>query len=258
MRQTDPANFRKGMLGRMREAARGALDFVYPPCCPGCQVILGRHAGICARCWASLRFIERPYCEVLGLPFAHDLGPGILCADAIADPPPFTRLRSAVVHDGLARNLVHGLKYRDRTDLAPMMAQWMVRASDGLIADCDAVVPVPLHRYRLLARKFNQAAELARAIAHQTGKPLATGLLKRKRRTRQQIGLSANARRENVQGAFSVAEAGRVELAGKRILLVDDVYTTGATVAAATRALKRGGAGEVRVLTFARALSDHI
>lgn len=258
MTQTGIAKFRDIVLGSSRSAARAVIDFVYPPICPGCQMIVGRHAGICARCWSTLRFIERPFCEVLGVPFSQDLGTGILSADAIANPPPFARLRSAVVHDGLARTLVHSLKYRDRTDLAPMMAAWMVRAADGEIEACDAIVPVPLHRYRLLARKFNQSAELARAIARQTGKPLVLGALQRTRRTKQQIGLSAAARLDNVQGAFSVTQHGKEALFGKRILLIDDVYTTGATVSAATRALKRGGAAEVSVLTFARALADHI
>ncbi|MDR6759667.1 ComF family protein [Mycoplana sp. BE70] len=234
------------------------VDFVYPPTCPGCQVAVGRHAGICGPCWSSLRFIERPYCEVLGMPFSQDLGPEILSADAIANPPPFARLRSAVVHDGLARTLVHGLKYRDRTEMAPMMAAWMVRAGADLVEACDVIVPVPLHRYRLFMRKFNQSGELARAIARQTGKPLVIGALRRTRRTRQQVGLSAAARQDNVQGAFAVTPFGKAELFGKRVLLVDDVYTTGATVSAAARALKRGGAAEIGVLTFARALGNHI
>lgn len=258
MTQTGLRKFRTFACDASRTAFATAIDFVFPPVCPGCQVLLGRHAGICPSCWSGLRFIERPYCDVLGVPFSHDLGSGILSADAIANPPPFARLRSAVAHDGLGRTLVHNLKYRDRTDLAPMMAGWMIRAADGLIEGCEVIVPVPLHRYRLLARRFNQAAELARAIAQKTGKPLLVGALKRSRRTRQQIDLGANARRQNVQGAFSVTQWGRSDLFGKRVLLIDDVYTTGATVAAATRALKRGGAAEVCVLTFARALADHI
>ncbi|PTM96601.1 ComF family protein [Mycoplana dimorpha] len=258
MTQSAMARFGAIVGGRCKNAAATVIDFIYPPACPGCQVLLGRHAGVCAACWSSLRFIERPYCEVLGAPFSHDLGPGILCADAIADPPPFSWLRTAVAHDGLARTLVHSLKYRDRTDLAPMMAGWMVRAADGLVGTCDVIVPVPLHRYRLLARKFNQAAELARAIARLTGKPLLVGALRRTRPTKRQVGLGIRARQENVQGAFSVTEAGKAALLGKRVLLIDDVYTTGATVAAATRTLRRNGAAEVGVLTFARALADHI
>ncbi|MDR7145536.1 ComF family protein [Rhizobium sp. BE258] len=205
-----------------------------------------------------MRFIERPYCEVLGLPFSHDLGAGILCAEAIANPPPFDRLRSAAIHDEAVRDLVHGLKYRDRVDLAPMMAGWMLRAADGTVEICDAIIPVPLHRSRLLSRKFNQAAELARHIASLSGKPLLPATLLRVKRTEQQVGLGARAREDNVRGAFALARGHENDVFGKRVVLVDDVYTTGATVAAATRALRKAGAADISVLTFARALSEPI
>lgn len=229
-----------------------AVDTLFPPQCAGCGVLTGRHRGVCASCWSALKPIERPYCEVLGLPFSHDLGEGIVSADAIAHPPVFNRLRSAVLHEGIARGLVHGLKYRDRTDLSQMMGEWMVRASDGHVEAADGIVPVPLHTFRLLSRRFNQSAELSRVIAKVSGKPHLTQVLKRTRRTRQQVGLSATARADNVRNAFSVTEEGKALLAGKRIVLVDDVYTTGATVSAATRALRRAGVAEVTVLTFAR------
>lgn len=246
-------------LGRgLRGLIAAAVDAVYPPVCTGCGRMVGQHRGVCPACWATLRLIERPYCEVLGLPFSHDLGAGILSADAIANPPVFDRLRSVAIHDGIARSLVHGLKYRDRTDLAIMMAGWMVRASDGTVEACDAILPVPLHAYRLWGRRFNQSAELARAIARLSGKPyLATALIRTKR-TARQVGLGAQARENNVRGAFAVTEAGKTALFGKRVVLVDDVYTTGATVSAATRALKKAGAGDVTVLTFARAMSGLI
>lgn len=246
-------------LGRgLRGLIAAAVDAVYPPVCTGCGRMVGQHRGVCPACWATLRLIERPYCEVLGLPFSHDLGAGILSADAIANPPVFDRLRSVAIHDGIARSLVHGLKYRDRTDLAIMMAGWMVRASDGTVEACDAILPVPLHAYRLWGRGFNQSAELARAIARLSGKPyLATALIRTKR-TARQVGLGAAAREGNVRGAFAVTEAGKTALFGKRVVLVDDVYTTGATVSAATRALKKAGAGDVTVLTFARAMSGLI
>ncbi|MBB5535143.1 ComF family protein [Rhizobium giardinii] len=246
-------------LGRgLRGLITAAVDAVYPPVCTGCGRMVGQHRGVCPACWATLRLIERPYCEVLGLPFSHDLGAGILSADAIANPPVFDRLRSVAIHDGIARSLVHGLKYRDRTDLAIMMAGWMVRASDGTVEACDAILPVPLHAYRLWGRRFNQSAELARAIARLSGKPyLATALIRTKR-TARQVGLGAQARENNVRGAFAVTEAGKTALFGKRVVLVDDVYTTGATVSAATRALKKAGAGDVTVLTFARAMSGLI
>lgn len=242
----------------MRRAAGAVLDLVYPPVCAGCGVLTGGPPGLCARCWSQLPFIERPFCEVLGTPFSHDLGPGILSADAIADPPPFDRLRSAALHDARARALVHALKYRDRTDLAPMMARWMLRAAEGAVEAADAVVPVPLHRFRLFWRKFNQSAELARALGALAGKPVLFNAVSRSRHTRRQIGLGTRARKDNVRGAFAVTEAGRAALFGRRVVLVDDVYTTGATVAAVTRALKRAGAAEVTVLTFARALPGPI
>lgn len=233
-------------------------DLIYPPACPGCGVSTGAHRGLCPVCWSGIRFIERPYCEVLGSPFSHDLGSGILSAEAIADPPVFDRLRSAAVHDGVVRDLVLNLKYRDRTDLAPMMAGWMLRASDGMVAACDAIVPVPLHRTRLFSRKYNQAAELARHLSRLSGKPLLAATLLRTKRTSQQVGLGARARQDNVRGAFAIPEARAADVFGRRIVLIDDVYTTGATVSAATRALKKAGASDVTVLTFARAVGELI
>ena len=245
---------RQGLARRLRGLAGAALDLVYPPACAGCGVLLGSGAGLCPGCWSKLAFIERPYCEVLGTPFSHDLGPGILSADAIANPPPFERLRSVALYDDLARNLVHSLKYRDRTDLAPMMAGWMLRAGDGAVEAADVIVPVPLHRLRLIWRKFNQAAELSRALAALSGTPVLIDAVRRTKRTRRQIGLSPRARAENVRSAFAVTPEGREALFGRRVVLVDDVYTTGATVAAVARTLKRAGAADVTVLTFARAL----
>ncbi|WP_372353268.1 ComF family protein [Pararhizobium sp. YC-54] len=245
---------RRGLRGLMA----AAVDAVYPPVCAGCGRMTGQHRGVCPACWSTLRLIERPYCEVLGLPFSHDLGAGILSADAIANPPVFERLRSVAIHDGIAKSLVHGLKYRDRTDLAVMMAKWMIRASDGHVRACDAVVPVPLHAFRLWNRKFNQSAELARVIARMSARPYLPSALIRIKRTARQVGLGASQRQDNVRGAFQVTEAGKAALFGKRIVLVDDVYTTGATVSAATRALKKAGAADVTVLTFARAMSGLI
>lgn len=233
-------------------------DIVFPPSCANCHCRTGRHGGLCPRCWSSMRFIERPFCEVLGTPFSHDPGPGMLSAEAIAHPPVFDRLRSVALHEGIARDLVHDLKYRDRTDLAPMMAGWMVRAGGEALSACDAVIAVPLHRSRLFSRKFNQSAELARHVARLSGKPFSPRALHRRKRTAQQVGLTANARALNVRGAFAVPESCLPDVFGRRIVLIDDVFTTGATVSAATRALKRAGAAEVSVLTFARAFSGPI
>ena len=233
-------------------------DFVYPPTCPGCGVLTGRHAAFCGRCWSQIRYIERPFCEVLGIPFSYDPGPGMLSAQAIAEPPVFDRLRAVAIHEGAARNLVHSLKYRDRTDLAPMMARWMLRAAADHVANCDGIVPVPLHRARFAWRKFNQAAELGRHVAHQSSKPFLPGVLRRVKRTSRQVGLTARGREDNVRGAFALAEGHEAHVFGKRLVLIDDVYTTGATVSSATRALKKAGAAEVTVLTFAMAVAGPI
>lgn len=227
-------------------------DLALPPHCLACQRPVARLGALCPTCWGELRLIEKPYCAALGIPFAYDLGAGALSAEAIADPPPFERCRAVAAFDDVARRLVHGLKYRDRLELAKWMGGWMARAGGELTADADLVIPVPLHRRRLWWRRFNQSAALAKAVADAAHKPLATGVLARVKATEQQVGLTAAERDKNVRGAFRVPAGEKPGLAGRRVLLVDDVYTTGATVKAATRALLRGGAKAVDVLVFAR------
>jgi ComF family protein len=179
-----------------------------------------------------------------------------LSAEAIADPPPFRRLRSAVLHRGAAQRMAVALKFHDRTDLAPWMARWMQRAGRELLDECDVILPVPLHRWRFWQRRFNQSAELARALARSSALPFAPQALNRIRRTEQQIGLGSKERKRNVDGAFRVPKEQEIHVRGRRVLLIDDVYTTGATVKAATRALLRGGAKSVDVLTFSRVPPD--
>jgi len=236
----------------VRALAGSSVNVLLPPHCLGCEMPVAETGSLCARCWGRLTLIERPYCERLGTPFSYDLGTGALSAEAIADPPPFERLRAVAAHDDMARKLVHGLKYGDRLDLARWMAQWMARAASELTRDADVIVPVPLHRRRLWTRRFNQSAALGLCIAEIAGKPFAPTALRRLRATRQQVGLSATERATNVRGAFAVPPAERAAIAGRRVLLVDDVYTTGATVKAATRALLRAGATAVDAVTFAR------
>lgn len=235
----------------MRRAGGGIVRFLWPPHCLACDTRVGEDGGLCARCWGGLALIERPYCERLGTPFAFDPGGGALSPEAIADPPPFGRLRAVARHDDVARQLVHSLKYRDRLDLARWMALWMGRAGASLVADAELVMPVPLHRRRLWQRRFNQSALLASEIARAAGKVFAPEALARVKATRQQVGLSATERAKNVAGAFAVPDAARGIIAGRRVLLVDDVYTTGETSKAATKVLLRAGAAAVDVLVFA-------
>lgn len=235
---------------------QNCVNLLFPATCFGCQSIVSQPATFCPQCWSAIRFIEPPYCPVLGTPFAYDCGPHFLCAEAIADPPAFGRLRSAVRHAGAAQHMVVALKFYDRTDLAPWMARWMYRAGRQLLEECDAIIALPLHKRRFRQRSFNQAAELGRALAKLSGKPFLPQAVQRVRNTKPQIGLGIKARQRNVDGAFRVDERHEILIHGRRIVLVDDVYTTGSTVKAATRALLRGGALSVDVLTFSRVLTD--
>ena len=227
-------------------------DAILPPTCLSCDAAVKEQGSVCVRCWREIRFIEKPYCSVLGSPFAYDLGEEAQSAQAIAYPPVFNRARSAVLYDETARKLVQGLKFSDRTDLAPWMAQWMVRASRDFNLENTLVLPVPLHRRRLFARRFNQSAELARNIATLSQLTYAPELLIRFRATRQQVGLGVKERKKNVNGAFRVPKGMGIHIKGRSVLLIDDVYTTGATLDACARALKRSGAAEINCLTFAR------
>jgi len=237
------------------QAARAALDTLYPPICLACRAATSEADALCSTCWRAMRFIERPFCDRLGSPFEHDLGEGLLSPQAVTDPPVFQRARAvARFEDGPARRLVHRLKYSDRGELARPMGAWMARAGADVLADADAITPVPLHARRLWTRRFNQAAALAREIARRTGKPFEPALLRRVKSTRSQVGLSREQRVQNMQGAFRAASDAPVR--GRRIVLVDDVLTSGATANAAARALLRAGAAQVDLIVFARVVTS--
>jgi len=250
-RPTAAAQFRRALRGTLRFA----LDLALPPLCPSCREPLGDGVGLCASCWSKLSFIEPPYCARLGIPFLYDPGPGLLSMEAIANPPAYDRARAAVRYDDVARALVVSYKYSDRMDLAPLMGRWMVRAGGELLADADALIPVPLHWRRLWARRFNQSAALAGVIAQSSGVPVLHTALKRVRATPQQVGLSKAERADNVQGAFRVPAEEKANVAGRRLVLVDDVLTSGATLDTCARALLRAGAAHVDALIFARVVS---
>ena len=243
------------LRGGFRAVLRHALDAALPPLCPSCRDPLGDGVGLCAACWSKLSFIEPPYCARLGIPFTYDPGPGLLSMEAIAAPPAYDRARAAVRYDDTARALVLSFKYGDRLDLAPMMGQWMARAGRELLKDSDALIPVPLHWSRLWSRRFNQSAALAGSISNAVGVPVLHDTLKRVRATPQQVGLSKTERADNVQGAFKVPPGQKAEVAGRRLVLVDDVLTSGATVDTCARALLRAGAKHVDVLVFARVVA---
>ena len=250
----------RGALNACRDAfahlPKLALDVALPTLCVSCREPVDGE-GVCAACWAKLSFIAPPFCPRLGIPFVYDPGPELLSMEAIASPPAYQRARAAVRYDDVARTLVHSLKYQDRTDLAPAMGRWMARAGQELLADADVLVPVPLHWRRGWSRRYNQSGALARVISRQSGVKLASEALRRIRATEQQIGLSRPQRAANVQGAFKVAPERSADIAGRRVILIDDVLTTGATTDACARALLRAKAAQVDVLVFARVVDSH-
>jgi ComF family protein len=230
---------------------RLALDIALPTLCVSChEPVAGE--GVCAACWAKLSFIAPPFCARLGIPFVYDPGPGLLSMQAIAAPPAYQRARAAVRYDDVARTMVHALKYQDRTDLAPIMGRWMARAGQELLADADALVPVPLHWRRGWSRRYNQSGALAGVIGQSSGLPVIGDVLRRVRPTLQQVGLSRADRALNVQGAFKVPLEKKSAVQGRRIVLIDDVLTSGATANACAHALLRARAASVDVLVFAR------
>jgi ComF family protein len=214
------------------------------------------HDTLCATCWSRIDFIRPPICDRLGLPLPFATGDVSLSAAAMAHPPVFDRARAAAQYSGLMRRLIHDLKFHDRDDLTVLLGSWLTETGGALLRDADILVPVPLSRSRLLRRRFNQAARLSGEIQRRTGVPMDPYSLVRVRSTASQVGLSRTEREENVRGAFAVREDRRDRIDGRRVVLVDDVITTGATVSAATRALRRAGAESVSVLALAMATGD--
>lgn len=235
-----------------RRGARGLLDLLYPPICLNCEAPVAVADGLCASCFRQLRPITAPMCPRLGIPFQISLGPDALSAEAIADPPPFDRARSAVIYNDVARALVSRLKYGDRPELALFCAKLMTTAGAEFWTARPVLLPVPLHPLRQIGRRYNQSLELARAIARRTDLPVDAGLVRRTRATPRQVGLSAAARARNVAGAFAVHPDALARTRGRPVVIVDDVVTTGSTVKALTRALNRAGIERVDVISFAR------
>jgi ComF family protein len=253
------AGARLRLAAARRRLGRGAglvLDAVLPPLYLACTVPVDAHGALCAGCWTGVAFIAPPHCAICGLPFEFDPGAGAVCGSCAAAPPAFDRARAAMRYGDVSRRLVVGFKHGDRTHAAPAFGRWLARAGGELARDADIVAPVPLHWRRLAHRRFNQAALLAQALVAalpaDVRPVLAPDLLVRRRATPTQGGLGATARRRNVRGAFALRRPHDDPVAGRRVLLVDDVLTTGATLEACARLLKAEGAVAVDVLTLAR------
>jgi ComF family protein len=236
---------------RTTSLVRAALDFLYPP-----RALDGSAAqgglGLPAEVWSKIAFLDGPVCDGCGVPFEYDMGEGVRCPACMAKPRAFDRARAACLYDETSREPILKLKHGDRLDLAPMLARWISRAAWPLVEDADVVAPIPMHPFRLLRRRFNQAAEIARPLARLTGLTYLPDALVRVRATPSQAGKSGGARRRNMAAAFAVPPGRAHQVAGKRVLLIDDVLTTGATAEACARALKAAGAARVNVAVAAR------
>jgi ComF family protein len=240
----------------LRRGAALVVDALLPPLCLGCHAVVETPGTLCAPCWAKVAWLAPPLCACCGLPFEFDPGvaaPGELrCAACLRDPPAFARARAVFRYDEASRNLILAFKHADRTQAAPAFGHWLARAGGELLAAADIVAPVPLHWLRLAWRRYNQSALIAQAAARAAGRPCVPDLLVRRRRTPPQGAFGRAERRRNVRRAFAIDARHAGAVTGARILLVDDVFTTGATVEECARTLLAGGAAAVDVLTLAR------
>lgn len=228
------------------------FDLLLPPLCLNCEAPVGGNQTLCPDCWKAINFVAPPWCASCGAPFEVPVEAGTLCGECIAYPPDFSAARSAMIYDDASKRLILGFKHNDRLHPAEALAGWLHRAGAELWDKTDAIIPVPLHRWRLFKRRYNQAALLAHELGKRAGKSVVVDGLIRVIATPAQGHMNREDRKRNVAGAFSVNPRRADVLAGKTVVLVDDVFTTGATVNECSRILRKAGVGEVYVLTLAR------
>jgi ComF family protein len=236
----------------LRKFRAGLVDLLYPPRCLACMAATDAPHGLCPACWKETHFIAGAACAKCGTPLMGETVEGDLCDGCLRRPPAWDRGAAAVVYARAGRRVVLALKHGDRLDTVGPLAAWMTAAGRGLIAEADLIAPAPLHWLRLMKRRYNQSAELARSIGRAAGRPVAADLLTRTRATRPQEGMDRDARAANQAGAFAVTRRWRARLPGRSVLLVDDVLTSGATLSACADCLRAGGAARVDVLALAR------
>ncbi len=227
------------------------LDFLFPPICLSCSKHVGEWGQFCNTCWSNLVFIEKPLCKQCGSPFDFKIEDDTLCGKCIQTKPHYDRVRSIFLYNDVSKKIILNLKSYDSTHLALYMAKYIKKAPDDLLSNADIIAPVPLHWKRLLKRKFNQSSLILQHLDIDADKKYYD-LLYRKKNTPIQGNMNEEKRIENTKSAFRVTEAYLSAIKGKNILLIDDVFTTGATINECAKTLKKQGAKEVWCLSFAR------
>lgn len=229
------------------------LNLLCPPACPICRKEVETPHCLCPNCFGQLRFITQPYCKICGRPFEYNAFGDLICGSCMEKSPCYDMARSVLIYDDFSKQLVLAFKHGDHTELAPLFGKFLMSADPDLFQETDIIAAVPLHRLRMVKRKYNQAGLLCRKVSRHTGIPYHPNLLKRVKATKSQGHLSHQKRQENLKNAFQITHATKVS--GKTVLLIDDVMTTGTTVSECTKALKKAGAKSVKVLTLYRAIS---
>lgn len=253
-RQLNLATSAKDLKTRATAAVNMLTDFILPPVCLSCHDPLESGNKLCPTCWQGITFISAPYCQKTGHPLPYDAGPEAQSTLALKQPPIYDKARAVALYEGTMRRLIHKLKYQDKHELTTLLASMMITSGSELIRESDLLIPIPLHRWRFWQRRFNQSTLLAAKLAELTGLPLDHTSLIRHKKTRQQVGLTEQQRKRNMQGAFQLKPAAQPRLEGKNILLIDDVMTTGATANAAAALLKQAGCNSVMLLSIATVL----
>lgn len=246
----------KQLYGQLSGALSQAIDTVLPPRCVITGEPVEAQGMIAPAAWADLDFVAAPFCETCGFPFDFEVDNGSLCATCLENPPDYETARAALKYNDASRGLILGFKHADKTHAVLAFTPWLKRTGADMLAQGHYIVPVPLHRWRLIARRYNQSALIAQALAKDTGIPVMLDALVRVRATQSQGHLKAKERFKNVKKAFDVNPRAVEKIKGKTIILVDDVYTTGATVGECTKVLLKHGAARVHVLTLARVARD--
>lgn len=239
-------------LTKARPVIATAIDMLFPARCAACRESVGRHGALCVPCWQNMAFISAPYCHKCGVPFEYTIGEKALCGRCMQHKPAYTEARAVMRYDENSRSHILALKYGDKTQLAPIYGEWLMRIALEYKHRAHYILPVPLYYTRLLGRRYNQAALLAYALAKYMDLPVLPDSLVRIRKTPKQAGFTRRQREDNVRGAFRVREKKRDQLKGKSVILVDDVMTTGATLEACARNLHDAGVRDVYVVTIAR------